>query len=184
MVVCTFTPEVYSLTASVAVPNHLLRKFFDRIREKQLQLQISTGSKAEGQSASPENGTNSAGNDKASKWKRLSVRRQELLPSLDSRQSHLRDSRMLAEDTRAKWLKQSSLLQGDTGAWEMRSLLQDNKMAIICALAFAAVALICLLLLFKLRSQQVNYWRTGKERRPSCQRGSSSIGKPSCSISL
>ena len=176
MVVCTFMPEIYSLTASVAVPNHLLKKFFDRIREKQFQLSL--GQRSETANAATDRRmenrtfTTTGSNEKATKSKRFSLRRHELRPAL-SQQSHLRDSIILAEDRRAKWLKQSSHIQGDNGQWPMRSLLEGNKMAIVSVLALCTIGLICLILLVKLRCQTDIFHTANRRRHLSCQQVSS-----------
>ena len=148
MVVCTFSPEIYSLTASVSVPNHLLKNLFDRIREKQVQALVS--SRNDGHNLAGEARNNLTSNEKIGKIKRFSLRRHELRPFI-AKQSHLRDSRMLAEDSRAKWLKQSNGWEGgEGGKFGATSLLTNKILMISSVLAMCAIGLLC----FALKSRQ------------------------------
>lgn len=146
MVVCTFTPEVYSLTASVSVPNHLLKKVLDRMREKQFQL-----SSAVITTNSTRNGSTGSSLMKPFKNKVFPYRRDDEFRSKQS--SHLRDSRMLAEDSHAKWVKHvnesTSSFPNDYNRFWLHDKLTIGSMCLIVIMG------ICLLLAFiKKRSRQ------------------------------
>lgn len=89
LVVCTFAPESYTLTASVAVPSHLIRKLFEKIRTKPVQVSIQSS-----------NGSTEYGLYELDKKKRFATAQKVIL---DPKLSHLRDSRMLEQDRVAKF---------------------------------------------------------------------------------
>ena len=171
MVVCTFSPEIYLLTASVTVPSHLLKKVFDRIREKQFQLVVNN-TRSNGQSFSSELKSNLANSEKVRKTKRFSLRRQEL-HLLVAKQSHLRDSRMLAEDSRAKWLKQNDQLKEDNdgkltdkGVPVMNTLVMMGSVLIMCA-----IGILCFVVAVKNHSNKAIHKQTEKNKMlKSCQK--------------
>lgn len=129
LVVCTFAPESYTLTASVSVPNHLLKKLFDRMKEKQSTTD------------SQQNTTNELSD---------SIKRKRFVPhrfieTYSSKHSNLRDSRMLEQDGIVKRViydedaQQSKLLRPQSTT--MRRLFGNNIAMIlaittICALLF------------------------------------------------
>ncbi|KAH9397596.1 hypothetical protein TYRP_003918 [Tyrophagus putrescentiae] len=85
LVLCTFTPQLYSLTASASVPSHLLRKvFIDRLRERRLPFRLELLKTTKAEKKLKKRHSSSSSNNTAAKQ------------SLDGAAS-LRDSRMIAE---------------------------------------------------------------------------------------
>lgn len=119
-VVCTFNSNVHLLTASVAVPKHLLRKYFDRLKEKEVRLST--------QNAISSNLEVKIGN---------TSRVERFIPKNKNNWviSHLRNSRMLTEDAKAKLVGTS--IEKDAHFW-FNSLLVTLGLVVLALLSLSA----------------------------------------------
>lgn len=111
LVLCTFTPQLYSLTASASVPAHLLRKVIDRLRERRLPFQVELLATGNSRRSGGGGGGDEEAKAKAERRKQLKKRHSSTTTSSTTtpppraktffsaaQSANLRDSRMLAEE--------------------------------------------------------------------------------------
>lgn len=136
LVLCTFTPQLYSLTASASVPAHLLRKVIDRLREKRLPFQV-------------ELLTTGSDDDKTAKTKAEQRKQLKKRHSLTNSTTHrppflsanLRDSRMLAEEDGSKRVAKKWSKKGE----KARRSYASSTIISVAAACLTALALVGLL---------------------------------------